>query len=307
VRIFIALAITKDWPLHQLDINNAFLHGFLDEEVYMYPPEGYDKAAPGQVCKLERSLYGMKQASRQWNLELTKFLSKNGFRQSKSDYSLFTKTSKGLCTFILVYVNDLLIAGDDINNIIEIKALLHQAYTINDLGLARYFLGVEIARSSSGTFLNQRKYILDILSDAGLTAATPARFPMAKGLKLSTEEGTLLPKLEAYRRVAGRLLCLTLTRPDISYAVQHLSQFLQAHKQPHYDAALHVLRDLKGTANRGLFYPKDNNLQVTAYCDGDWGNCRMSARSLTGYCVFLGPALVSWKTKKQKTVSKSTA
>ena len=187
MRIFIALATAKGWPLHQLDINNAFLHGFIDEEVYMFPPEGYTKALPGQVCKLERSLYGLKQASSQWNLELSKFLFTQGFTQSKSDYSLFIKVSQGLCTFILVYVDDLLITGDGIQSISHIKAQLHEAFTIKDLGLARYFLGIEIARSAAGTFLNQGKYIMDILTDARLTAAKLAKFPMAKGLKLSSE------------------------------------------------------------------------------------------------------------------------
>jgi len=120
-----------------------------------------------------------------------------------------------------VYVDDLLITGDDTQFISHIKAQLHQAFTIKDLGLARYFLGIEIARSSAGTFLNQRKYISDILTDAGLTAAKPAKFPMAKGLKLSTETGELLADPAAYRRIIGRLLYLTLTRPDISYVVQH--------------------------------------------------------------------------------------
>ena len=139
---------------------------------------------------------------------------------------------------------------------------------------------------------------MDILIDAGLIAAKPARFPMAKGLKLPIETGELLANPEAYKRIVRRLLHLTLTRPDISYAVQHLSQFLQTPRVPHYEAALHVLNYLKGTLHRGLFYPKENNMQVTAYCDADWGNCQMSTRSLTGYCVFLGSSLVSWKTKK---------
>ena len=266
VRVFIALATAKGWPLHQLDINNAFLHGFLDEEVYMYPPEGYDKAKPGQVYKLERSLYGLKQASRQWNVELTKFLLQQGFLQSKSDYSLFTKASAGHFTFILVYVDDLLIAGDDDHSIAAIKAKLHEAFTIKDLGHARYFLGIEIARSHTGTFVNQRKYIMDILTDAGLTAAKPARFFVVKGLQLSTETGELLSSPKTYRRIVGRLLYLTLTRPDISYAVQHLSQFLQAPRQPHYEAAIHVLRYLKGTIHKGLFYSAANDMRVTAYC-----------------------------------------
>jgi len=217
------LATAKGWHLHQLDINNAFLHGFIDEEVYMHPPEGYVAAKAGQVCELERLLYGLKQDSQQWNLELTKFLLKQGFCQSKSDYSLFSKVSQGLCTFILVYVDDLLITGDDVLTITQLKARLHEAFTIKDLGLARYFLGIEIARSTTGTFMNQRKYILDILADTGLTTTKPAKFPMAKGLKLSTETGDLLAAPETYRRIVGILLYLTLTRPDISYAVQHLS------------------------------------------------------------------------------------
>ena len=129
-----------------------------------------------------------------------------------------------------------------------------------DLGLAHYFLGLEIFRSATGTFLNQRKYILDMLQDVGLTGAKPAKFPLPKGLKLTIEDRDLLSDPESYRRIVGRLLYLTLTRPDISYVVQHLGQFLQAPRLPHYQAALHVLRYLKATSNKGLFYPTNNNL-----------------------------------------------
>ena len=273
----------------------------------MVPPEGYTKAKPGQVCKLQRSLYGLKQASRQWNLELTKFLQSKGFVQSKSDYSLFSRNTTGLLTFVLVYVDDLLITGSDVLGIKQLKQDLHHAFTIKDLGLARYFLGLKICRSSTGTFLNQRKYVLDILSDTGLTGAKPAKFPLPKALRLSIDTGHVLPNPEPYRRIIGRLLYLTLTRPDISYAVQHLSQFLQHPTDSHYSAAMHVLRYLKGTPNKGLFYLVTNNLNIVAYSDVDWGTCKMSSKSLTGYCVFLGNSLISWKTKKQKTVAKSSA
>lgn len=162
VRVLIALATAKEWPLHQLDINNAFLHGFLDEEIYMTPPEGYTKASP-KVCKLKKSLYGLKQASRQWNLELTKFLIGLGYTQSKHDYSLFIKAENGHFTPLLVYVDDILITGNFDSEIQFVKQALHEKFTIKDLGLAQYFLGIELKRTHTGTYLNQRKYILDLL------------------------------------------------------------------------------------------------------------------------------------------------
>ena len=191
--------------------------------------------------------------------------------------------------------------------ITHLKQSLHQTFTIKDLGLARYFLGIELSRSNTGTFLNQRKYVFDILMDVGLTGAKPARFPLPRGLKLASDTGHVLDNPEPYRKIIGRLLYLTLTRPDISYAVQHLSQFLQQPTDLHYQAALHVLRYLKGTPNKGLFYSRHNDLQLYAYSDADWGSCKMSSRSLTGYYVFLRTSLISWNTKKQKTISKSSA
>ena len=145
VRLFIAIATAKQWPLHQLDINNAFLHGYIDDEVYMLPSQGYSLALPGQVCKLQRSLYGLKQASRQRNVEMTKFLLSKGFHQFKSDYSLFTRQHQGTYIFILVYVDDLLRTGDDSSGISALKDSLHNTFTIKNLGLAHYFLGIEIA------------------------------------------------------------------------------------------------------------------------------------------------------------------
>ena len=134
VRVFIALATAKSWPLHQLDINNAFLHGYLDEEVYMAPPEGYTKAKPGQVCKLQRSLYGLKQASRQWNLE---------FKQSKSDYSLFTRLQEGLFTFVLVYVDDLLITGNDLLVLLKLRGICMLPSPLKTWALQDIFLGLK--------------------------------------------------------------------------------------------------------------------------------------------------------------------
>ncbi|XP_021639034.2 uncharacterized mitochondrial protein AtMg00810-like [Hevea brasiliensis] len=272
----------------------------------MKPPEGYTRAKPAQVCCLVKSLYGLKQARRQWNKELTSKLHQYGFTQSAHDNCLFVKGSNVNFLALLVHVDDILITGANEAEILRVKQFLHQTFTIKDMGYARYFLGVELARSSSGLFLNQRKYTLDILKDAGILDAKTTDYPMSKGLKLDTETGTLLSNPERYRRVIGRLLYLSLTRPYITYAVQRLSQFIQSPRQPHWDAILHLLRYLKGTPTKGLFFPTHNSLQLKAFFDADWASCPMTRKSLTGYCIFLGSSLISWKSKKQTTISRSS-
>lgn len=194
---------------------------------------------------------------------------------------------------VLVYVDDLIITGDDEECIAILKQELDRAFTIKDLGLMRYFLGIEVSRSPQGTMLNQRKYILDLLEDTGLDKCKASRFPLQKGLRLSTDTGELLTDPERYRRIIGRLLYLNLTRPDISYSVQQLSQFMQAVRKPHLQAALHVISYLKGTSDWGLFYSATSELHITEFCDADWGTCAYSGRSLTGYCIFLGESLIS--------------
>ncbi|KAL0424094.1 UNVERIFIED_CONTAM: Retrovirus-related Pol polyprotein from transposon RE1 [Sesamum radiatum] len=306
VRLFLTIATSHGWPIHQLDVNNAFLHGYLDEDLYMLPPEGYS-VEPGMVCKLERSLYGLKQASRQWNVEFTTKLQEFGFMQSSHDYCLFVKTTDSGLLALLVYVDDILLTGSSLEEIQAVKCYLHDLFTIKDIGEARYFLGLEIARNSKGSYVAQTKYILDIVKDTGLLEAKAASTPLPQGLKLTSDCVALLQNPDSYRRLVGRLLYLRFTRPDISHSVQQLSQFLNHPCELHMSAALHVVRYLKGCPSKGLFLPALNSFTLTAYSDADWASCPDSRRSLTGFCIFLGTALVSWKTKKQTTVSCSTA
>ena len=307
VRTMIALATKRGWKLHQLDINNAFLHGHLEEEVYLKIPTGYTTPhTPGQVCRLKKSLYGLKQASRQWNIELRGFLKHLGYHQCARDSSVFFKPTGTKLSIALVYVDDLLLTGDDEEGLQHLKMSLDKAFTIKDLGELRYFLGIEVARSVKGTVINQRKYIQDLISDTGFHNCSPTSFPFPKGVKLSTDEGEPLDNPEVYRSLIGRLLYLNLSRPDITFSVQQLSQFMSFPRKPHLQAAFHVLKYLKGTANYGLFYPKDGGEDFVAYSDADWGSCPFSGRSLTGYCIFIGGCLVSWKTKKQRVTSKSS-
>ncbi|KAL0431494.1 UNVERIFIED_CONTAM: Retrovirus-related Pol polyprotein from transposon RE2 [Sesamum radiatum] len=273
----------------------------------MSPPEGYTKALQGQVCKLKRSLYGLKQASRQWNLELTTKLLDFGFHQSPHDHCLFVKRTDQYFLALLVYVDDILLTGSSISELDAVKAYLDHLFTIKDLGPAKYFLGLQLARSSHGFLITQTKYLTDILQDANLMDAKPAATPLPPGFKFSQEEGSLLPSPDSYRRLVGRLLYLGFSRPDISFAVQQLSQFLQHPRISHWSAAIHVLRYLRGTMSLGLFFFAQSSLQLSAYSDASWATYLDSRRSVTGFCIFLGSSLISWKTKKQATVSRSSA
>ncbi|KAL0353608.1 UNVERIFIED_CONTAM: Retrovirus-related Pol polyprotein from transposon RE1 [Sesamum angustifolium] len=176
----------------------------------MEPPQGFVGAAPGQVCKLQKSLYGLKQASRQWNLELTTKLLDFGFSQSTHEHCLFIKSSDSEFTALLVYVDDILLTGNSESALHAVRDYLDDLFTIKDLGQAKYFLGLELARSSHGLQVSQHKYLQDILADTSMLAAKPASTPFPIGLKLVLEDGALLPNPNKYRRLIGRLLYLGL-------------------------------------------------------------------------------------------------
>ncbi|XP_065855377.1 uncharacterized mitochondrial protein AtMg00810-like [Euphorbia lathyris] len=178
---------------------------------------------------------------------------------------------------------------------------------MKDLGALKYFLGIEVARGAEGLFLSQRKYTLDVLTEAGMLGCKPIDTPMEQNHHLATADGPSMPDPAQYRRLVGRLVYLTITRPELSYSVHTLAQFLSNPKVEHWDDALRVLRYLKGSPGQGILLRKCNDLRLNAFCDSDWAACPLTRRSLTGYFVLLGTSPISWKTKRQPTVSRSSA
>ncbi|CAA7022736.1 unnamed protein product [Microthlaspi erraticum] len=178
VRLFLKVAAGNNWPVYQMDVHNAFLHGDLQEEVYMKPPPGFFPEGDTRVCRLRKSIYGLKQASRCWFAKLTTSLREYGFQQTHADYSLFTFDRNGIKIRMLIYVDDMILTGNNEKALQDFKTYLSSCFKMKDLGHLKYFLGIEVARNTSGFYLSQRKYALDIIAETGLLAAKPAPFPL---------------------------------------------------------------------------------------------------------------------------------
>ncbi|KAF5823492.1 putative RNA-directed DNA polymerase [Helianthus annuus] len=309
VRCIIALAVQNDWPMFQLDINNAFLYGTINEDVYMCLPKGYYSPDETRVCKLVKSLYGLKQAPRKWNEKLSSVLVDYGFVQSKCDHSMYVLSRNGVFIVLLVYVDDIVVTGNNIDEVNKIKGVLNLNFQIKDLGKLKYFLGIEVLYNKSGVCLNQRKYCLELLSEFGYLACKPIKTPIEQSYLITakiSKNQSVLKNITGFQKLVGKLIYLSLTRPDISYAVQFLSQFMHSPTDMHLQIALRLLRYLKSGPGCGLLFKKDDKLGLVGFVDSDWAKCLSTRKSVTGYCVYLGGSLVSWKSKKQSTVSRST-
>jgi len=269
VRALISTAVKKGWDMYQLDVNNAFLHGDLSEEVYMTIPQGLLVADSGICCKLKKSLYGLKQASRQWYDKLAQVLFSRGYTHSDSDYSLFFRKTGTSLVFVAVYVDDIVLTGTDVGEISSLRCFLRDKFKIKDLGKLHYFLGLEILYKDTGVLISQRKFTIDLLKEFDCSSYRPVMSPLESTVKLKANDGVLLKDPTHYRKLVGKLNFLTHTRIDIAFSVQHLSQFLQSPREPHLQAAYHVLRYLKSDPCLGIFLSNDKSCTVTAYCDSD--------------------------------------
>ncbi|KAK1620108.1 hypothetical protein QYE76_025625 [Lolium multiflorum] len=222
VRTLLAVASVRRWSVSQLDVQNAFLNGELSEEVYMQPPPGYS-VPDGMVCRLRRSLYGLKQAPRAWFERFASVVTAAGFSPSLHDPALFVHTSPRGRTLLLLYVDDMIITGDDPEYIAFVKARLRDQFLMTDLGPLCYFLGIEVSYTSDGFSISQEKYIQDLLARAALGDERTVDTPMELNVKLRPTDGDPLPDPTRYRHLVGSLVYLAVTRPDISYPVHILN------------------------------------------------------------------------------------
>ncbi|KAL6311472.1 hypothetical protein AAG906_012053 [Vitis piasezkii] len=273
VRLFISIAASQQWMINQLDIKNAFLHGDLEEEVYLEQPPKFSPRA--------------------WFGKFSKEIQAFGMNKSEKDHSVFYKKSTAGIILLVVYVDDIVITGNDHAGISDLKAFIHSKFHTKDLGELKYFLGIEVSRSKKGMFLSHRKYVLDLLKETGKIEAKPCTTPMVPNVQLMLDDGDPFYNPERYRRVVGKLNYLTVTRPDIAYAVSVVSQFTSAPILKHWAALEQILCYLKKAPGLGILYSSQGHTRIE--------------RSTTGYCVFFGGNLVAWKSKKQSVVSRSSA
>jgi hypothetical protein len=309
VRVLISLAANLDWPLFQLDVKNAFLHGDLHEEVYMEQPPGFvaQGKSQGHVCKLKKALYGLKQSPRAWFEKFSEAVLKFGLQRCQTNHSAFHLHTSAGYIFLVVYVEDIVIIGDDSGGIARLKQFLQQQFYTKDLGKFRYFLGIEVARSRTDINLSQRKYALDLLEETDLLGSRPVDALMDPNKKLLKDESELFEDPGRYRRLVGKLNYLTITRPDISYAVSVVSHFLEAPRVSHWEVVTRILRYLKRAPGLGILYRPNGHLKVEGFTDADWAGSPSDRRSTTSYCTFFGGNPVSWKSKKQTVVARSSA
>ena len=239
IHVLLSLAANLDWPLHQLDIKNAFINGNLNEEIYMELPPGFKSTGQTRlVCKLKKTIYGLRQSPRGWFERFTKVVRKQKYKQAHTDHTLFYKHEGGKSTILLVYVDDIIITGDNIPEINSLKRGLTDEFEIKDMGMLRYILGMEIARNRSGIFVSQRKYVLDLLKETGLLGCKPVDTPVDPNLKLGNQYSSSHVDKGRYQRLVGKLIYLAHTRPDIAFAVSMASQFMHDPYKEHLDAVI---------------------------------------------------------------------
>ncbi|KAK3036194.1 hypothetical protein RJ639_030264 [Escallonia herrerae] len=211
-------------------------------------------------------------------------------------------TIDGKLAILIVYVDDIILTGDDIVEMERLKQCLASEFEIKDLGSLKCFLGMEIARSRKGIAVSQRKYVLDLLKETGMSGCRPVETSIDPNQKLEDNKGDPV-NTSRYQKQVGKLIYLSHTRPDIAFAVSLVSQFMHSPHEEHLEAVYCILRYLKSSPGKGLFFKKNEQRNLEAYTDADWEGSITDKKSTSGYCTFVWGNLVTWRSKKQSVVS----
>ncbi|KAJ9547168.1 hypothetical protein OSB04_019711 [Centaurea solstitialis] len=308
IRMFLAYAAYKDFTVFQMDVKTAFLYGHLKEEVYVTQPEGFvDPDHPDYVYVLDKALYGLKQAPRAWYEELSKYLLSKGFKKGSVDSTLFIMKEGDHIVVIQVYVDDIIFGSTSKELCKKFETIMTQEFKMSMMGEINFFLGLQVKQFSDGIFINQSKYIFDLLKKYDMSTCNSIGTPMATGNKIGPDHEGKDVDLRTYRGMVGSLMYLTASRPDIMFATCVCARYQAKPKESHLAAVKRIFRYLKGTPYYGLWYPKGLGFELQAYSDADYGGCNMDRKSTSGHIQLLGNKLVSWASKKQQCVSTSTA
>ncbi|RVX04508.1 Retrovirus-related Pol polyprotein from transposon TNT 1-94 [Vitis vinifera] len=315
IRLVLGMVAAENLHLEQLDVKTAFLHGDLEEDLYMIQPEGF--IVQGQenlVCKLRKSLYGLKQAPRQWYNKFDNFMHRIGFKRCEVDHCCYVKSFDNSYIILLLYVDDMLIAGSNIEKINNLKKQLSKQFAMKDLGAAKQILGMRIIRDkANGTLkLSQSEYVKKVLSKFNMNEAKPVSTPLGSHFKLSKEQS---PKTEEerdhmskvpYASTIGSLMyAMVCTRPDIAHTVGVVSRFMSRLGKQHWEAVKWILRYLKGSLDTCLCFT-GASLKLQGYVDADFAGDIDSRKSTTGFVFTLGGTTISWTSNLQKIVTLST-
>lgn len=316
IRVVLGLAASLNLEVEQLDVKTAFLHGDLEEEIYMEQPEGFEvKGKEHLVCKLKKSLYGLKQAPRQWYKKFDSFMEKHGYGKTTSDHCVFIKKfSDGDYIILLLYVDDMLIVGHDTKKIQSLKKDLNKSFAMKDLGPAKQILGMRITRDRKNNklWLSQHNYIEKVLERFNMSNCKPVSTPLATHFKLNSDKCPTSEKDKEemkkvpYASAVGSLMyAMVCTRPDIAHAVGVVSRFLSNPGKDHWQAVKWILRYLRGTSKVCLCYGGDEPV-LDGYTDADMAGDLDSRKSTSGYMMTFAGGAVSWQSRLQKCVALST-
>lgn len=309
VRLLIALAAHESWEVHHMDVKSAFLNGELGEEVYVQQPAGFVVTGKEhKVLKLRKALYGLHQAPRAWNEKLDRTMKSLGFRKSISEPAIYLRRNIKSQLVVGVYVDDLIITGTNCEDIKLFKEEMAAVFKMTDLGLLKYYLGIEVRQNKEGISLSQGAYAEKILEKNGMRECNPCQTPMETRLKLSKLSTEPLVDVTVYRSIVGSLRYLVNTRPDLVFAVGYVSRFLEEPHKDHMMAVKHILRYVKGTKNWGLWFGRKGRKEagLIGYSDSDYAGDVDSRKSTTGVVFFLNNSPVTWTSMKQKVVAQST-